>query len=646
MVQKIIGPNNQTGGTFVTIKYEDNGDFILTEDDEDISKRLLNDCESISCISYTSLNSMTFILKLSPIETSSIKLNSEREPHQNTRQCCIKLSLIHDTKTSDTAEAHTVAAAGDATDSGSSTPTFAGVPPSPSKPAAAVKPETLQAAAGDATDSGSSTPTFAGVPPSPSKPDAAVKPETLQAAAGAAMEQPPPSKLVFFEYNEVSIEKNVLTRDIAEQESQIQKTLFDKLFELCSESMISDRIATQVVSPDIFEQFVNRISTKSKQTDKSPINEHDVQNKLLTKHALEWFVSIAREHGFKIHIFFMDLFDVEYCIPFNQYLIPLEKNEPLDRVTGEGIVNTYLTSGYYKNVYRIVERVASQIMVVLHITGIFNTDSNSRNILVCFTPENEFENTKLIDFGLNKNLTHTETESYVKKCFRKYVKNLFDANNHPEISQICLFFTRNDFKLHVDAVYRAKWCVAHFNTLYDELIVKFSENIQKLLQSYDAKSKVTTQIRDTVFKLLMFIVFINGLIIKEQFDIDEIQCLHIMRYVFNCNIFDSLNMLYRKSSLSYTDYIHNSYESRLRILDGFTNEQYNRLCNTVLINIFNNLRTLLRVTCPRSSGQSQGGKFKSKKNKQYIKRTRRPSRKSATKRRHRRRSSNRRTSRK
>ena len=175
--------------------------------------------------------------------------------------------------------------------------------------------------------------------------------------------------------------------------------------------------------------------------------------------------------------------------------------------------------------------------------------------------------------------------------------------------------------------------------------MKLSSNFKILLKTNQSKEDNTLK-RKMVFKILMFLAFIDGLTKIIQFNIETIQCKGIMEFMFNCNIFDNLFTLVRCSSLEYYNFldIKKGFEYKLPILTHLTeSNRYTGLCNIILDNICSRIAGLLSDSCKQrytSIPAEVGGKRISKKiyllprKSSSSTRRRRPSRKySATKRR-------------
>jgi serine/threonine protein kinase len=322
-------------------------------------------------------------------------------------------------------------------------------------------------------------------------------------------------------------------------------------------------------------------------------------------------------------MFIMDY--LEGYTPFNQVLSRLPHFEETDIPAKIDSVATYHSHGYYKDVYKIAQSAAAQFISILGITGIFNIDLSPGNILV--SPDFD---TKVIDFGININLQAETGREQILQHFIKYNEGLLSS-----IERLVNANQRN--LLHfLDSLTgipsSPQTIVRTFSSCYNEIISNIATHIDSLLNTETTQETK----RQIVFKVLMFLAFIDGLIMKQTFGIDNLQTRVLMKYVFNCEIFNNLTTFCMSSSFNYMKFLDNAFDYRILYITNIIRAQYTRLCNTILDKICENVIGLLSKTCELR----RGGSVISKK----IFTKRRPRRKSsATKRRRRRR---RRTSRK
>lgn len=417
---------------------------------------------------------------------------------------------------------------------------------------------------------------------------------------------------LIFNYSGKNFQKEIVSQDEATKESNTQKIAHDKLLERCHKDIISDTIAVQTVSPETFQRYTEAIFTK-KQTD---------EDETLTKYAVEWLIDSATEKECNIHIFVMDFLDG--YTPFNQVLWPLENalssSKSVNKIDS---VREYLSEGYFRDVYKFMESAAAQVISILGITGNWNLDLNSGNILVS---QDHFD-TKVIDFGMNINLQKDSERLEILTHFTNYniglVKNSFFLEQ-ANLNKFLDSLTESSSSMYT--------ITKTFSSCYQQIISNIATDIELLLIT---GTKLESK-RQIVFQVLMFLAFIDGLLIKQKFQQNGLQCRELMKYVFNCEIFDSLSKFYKFSSLQYTKFLPKAFNCKINYIPNFNFNQYTRLCNTILDNICNNVIRLLSVSCERV-GVGVGGRVISKK----ISTKRRPRRKSSANkhRRHRRRTS-------
>jgi hypothetical protein len=421
------------------------------------------------------------------------------------------------------------------------------------------------------------------------------------------------SRLVF-KYNGKEFEKESVSENDATKECTTQKTAHDKLLKRCHKNVISDTIAAQTVTPEIFQTYTETIF-KKKQTEQTEQTDKD---ETLTKSAIKWLIDTANQYHFNIHVFMMDF--LGGYTPFSQVLWPLE-DSPTTMTSDTIEVDTYHSTGYYSIVYKFVESAAGAVIGILGITGDWNQDLNSGNILVSQEP---FD-TKVIDFGMNINLQENSERLEILRHFTNYNNGLLRLSLVKEQTNLINFLDsltgEPTSKIRIPTT---------FSSCYQKIITNIATDIELLLnRETPLESK-----RQIVFQVLMFLAFIDGLLIKQKFQRNGLQCRELMKYVFNCDIFDSLSKFYRVSSLQYNHaFLEKVFAFRIKSIKTINVEQYEELCNTILDNICNNVIRLLSVTCERRVGV--GGTVISKK----ISAKRHPRRKSSTIKRHPRRKS-------
>ena len=418
------------------------------------------------------------------------------------------------------------------------------------------------------------------------------------------------SSLVF-KYGDTDFEKWVVSENDATREYQTQKTAYDKLLERCHKDIISDTIAVQTVSPETFQTYTDTIFTK--QTEQTEQTDKD---ETLTKYAVNWLIDSAKQNQCNIHIFMMDFLDG--YIQFSQVLWPLEDSLLHTQLDTIESVDSYRYRGQYSNVYKIVENSSAIVILILGITGNCNIDLNSGNILVSQEP---FD-TKVIDFGMNKNLHEESIRLEILKHFTDYNNTLSSQSFIREQTQLINFLdsltNEPSSRLTIPTT---------FSSCYQQIITNIAEDIGLLLNSTtDIQTK-----RQIVFKVLMFLAFIDGLLIKQKFQKQGMQCRKLMKYVFNCDIFDSLSKFYKLSSLQYNDaFLKRVFDYRIHYIKSINIRQYKRLCNTILDNICEIVIRLLSVTCERTGGgisKKRTTKRRPRRKSTAIKRRRRTSRK-------------------
>jgi hypothetical protein len=151
---------------------------------------------------------------------------------------------------------------------------------------------------------------------------------------------------------------------------------------------------------------------------------------------------------------------------------------------------------------------------------------------------------------------------------------------------------KDGYAITANPIHRTDIVVNLFSQQYQDIIMELSKSFTVLLKKdQSAVHKIST--RKIVFKLLMFLAFIDGLTQKQIFGIHGIQCKIIMEFMFNCKIFDNLSTLVECSSLDYFTFLSskNGFEHRLPILkhlNGSENngpKRYTTMCHIFLDNV-------------------------------------------------------------
>ena len=446
-------------------------------------------------------------------------------------------------------------------------------------------------------------------------PDKVIRKICIKVALVKTETTPTNTSRLVFNYMGDEFEKFCVSKDHVDRESQTQKAVYDKLLENCHTDIILDTIAVQTVTPEIFKRYTDDILSKT-QAGSTKETDEDTQ---LTEQAIKWLIDTARTNNFNLNLFMMEF--LEYYTIFSEILQPLEKFQPQPSTIAS--ISRYHSNGHYRNVYKIVEGAAAQVVLIFGITSNWNRDLNSGNILV-LSQDDTFD-TKVIDFGLNITLKEKSGRTEVLTHFSNYVKFLTADDIYISDKTLLMKFldSLTGFGSSREMIQKT------FMLCYDNIINNTMEDFKLLLNS---KTNLQTK-RQIVFKVLMFLTFIDGLILKQQLQQDRFQCRELMKYVFNCDIFNSLSQFCMLSSLQYNDaFLVRVFPYRITFIQEINVEQFKRLCNTILDNICEIVIRLLSVTCERKGG----GIVISKK----ISIKRHPSRKSSTiKRRPRRKSS-------
>ena len=251
-------------------------------------------------------------------------------------------------------------------------------------------------------------------------------------------------------------------------------------------------------------------------------------------------------------------------------------------------------------------------------------------------------NIKLIDFGVNKQLQRQDVKSKIVGHFKTYYTYFFDRKGIDDsdrgiFSSLLIFLNISTNVLYVTH----EPIVSAFNKLYDDIIMNLSTHIQTLLQ----KETPIVDKRKIVFKILMFLAFIDGLILKQEFSEDRIQCQTIMKYMFTRDIFGNLSTFLKYSSLDYHKYLEKTVfntedKTRLPIISGIAlvkagvtvEARYTMLCNIILDKICQDVAQLLSEPPASGGGKNISKKIYSRPRKSTKRTTRRRLRRKSTKR--------------
>lgn len=578
MSQVITTRNHkQSGGTYVNIRRESGSSihvFERSDDNREISKILLEECEFIGCINALSLNSTTFYGVSS--KDGNIELTSEKYPETKTYQFCIKVAFIRTPKT----------------------------------------PRDLRSIDITFKDS----------------------------------------------REEQSIEKLIKTDKEVRDEEVTQKQLFKLLEPNVSNYIIPDIFATNRVTVEYFEQcktiWFDLMTKKEEEWKGRDIERQVIERNKITREVLESIIKTAKEHNLDLRVTFMDYED---GINFETYLqTNCPDNDEILKKTPIESVSVFYDTGYYKDVYKIAEIVGAYIISILEITGNWNYDLNTGNIMVngdggvigC-------SNIRLIDFGYTKNLKDKNVKAEIEGFFRTYFEDSLEEHKQ-HIQKFMLVSDIDGYTITANPQSRTGIVADYFSQQYQDIIMQLSKSFTVLLKTdTSAVDKIIT--RKIVFKLLMFLAFIDGLTQKQIFGIDGIQCKIIMEFMFNCKIFDNLSTLVKFSSLDYFKFLDlkKGFEHKLPILSNITvPKRYTRMCEIFLDNVCIRIAELLSdsrkkryISSVLPVSSAGGGQHISKKiyrprrNSSSTHR-RRPSRKSSSTKRRRSRRPHRRTSRK
>jgi hypothetical protein len=473
-------------------------------------------------------------------------------------------------------------------------------------------------------------------------------------------------KLQFEHSKEREVDKNIKTAYEVITEGAKQQQMFDSLQPNVLKDFIPDTIGLGNFKPDEFKEFTEQIFDKGLEGWRNPEELKKYHEKIIfTVTIIQSIIENANRHKLTLGVTFMDYF--ANAISFEQY-VETHCSDPKSLIIDS--VTDFHNTGYYKDVYKIVEIVGAYIISILEITGLWNYDLNSGNIMVNGGGGggdgggdgddggdggggggDGYSDIKIIDFGYTKNLKDPDVKQEIIGIFKRVYSGIASNTNIQNFMLI-----PNSEQIINGHANELETVVTAFSKHYDEIITNLPSNIQTLLKpdSTDEETNIVEKRtkRKIVFKILMFLAFIDGLIQRDQpdkFDRKSFQCKDIMEFMFNCKIFVNFATFVRFSSLDYDTFLENSFKSRLPIITKLEKIlRYKGLCSIILDNICSRIAGLLsesgkqRYTSSVGSSvtSSEGGKGISKKRYPRLRKsTRRPlRRKSGTKRLRRRRS--------
>ena len=295
------------------------------------------------------------------------------------------------------------------------------------------------------------------------------------------------------EWNETltkKIRKVVTTVDEANNELEEQKEMYSEL--LCGRDafdIIPDGIASYVITPNMFYQYVTGIKIHSPNIDDETIK------------VLDWIKNSAHTHKLRIHIAFMD-----YLEGFTTLSNFFEVNkDPDEQAT-------------------ISCKAAAVVLELLLKCRSASWDLHSGNILTNGTQ------VKIIDFGKTY---HFDDD---KSKLEQYLEVL--CGDYPDYHVILShFFSIPD--LQTDLQNR-------FDNDYTRLLKTFPYN------KYNFSSLPPETKRKQIYESLIFLAFIDGMTKKSKNDSDGFQCSSIMRRVFHNDIaFQNLDEFLNYFTLDY-----------------------------------------------------------------------------------------------
>lgn len=290
------------------------------------------------------------------------------------------------------------------------------------------------------------------------------------------------------------IRKVVTTVDEADKELEKQKEMYEDL--LCGRDafdVIPDGIASYVITPKMFYQYVTGIKMRSPNIDDETIK------------VLYWIINSAHTHKLNIHIAFMD-----YLEGFTTLSNFFEVNkDPVEQAT-------------------ISCKAAAVVLELLLKCRSASWDMHSGNILTDGTRVKIIDFVKTYHFDDDK----SKLEQYLEVLCGDY------PDYHVGLSH---FFSIPD--LQTDLQNR-------FDNDYTRLLEDFPYNKFKF-SSLPLDTK-----RTQIYESLIFIAFIDGMTKKSKYDKDGFQCSSIMKRVFhNETAFQNLDEFLKYFTLDYNVFL-------------------------------------------------------------------------------------------
>jgi hypothetical protein len=329
--------------------------------------------------------------------------------------------------------------------------------------------------------------------------------------------------------------KEVTPEDIPEQEKHYQREIFEKL--LCSSSVHGDIIPDGIGFNKMTAAGFSEIQFNTKITDDKG------------RIVIEWIKSTATRHNLNINVFFMDYLD-----NFIQFRVLLD--DPLKK--------------RMKSIVAI--KTVASILVIICITGYYSKDIHPGNVMFNNPNPEKMDNIKikLIDFGQVLQLFSNMPRSIVVKY--KIISGMFDKQ-----SQLFTSVTPNFQKL---------------STLYNQTFSKFLNKSQFILLSLDKQFKL-------IFRVIIFYMFILGVINAADHDNDTIRCEHFMMCIFNCkpNALSTFTNFLLNFCLDYDETLHKIHTEKLVDDDTLTFDEYKSKCDANIVTIRDYMTSMLTAPC-------------------------------------------------
>lgn len=329
--------------------------------------------------------------------------------------------------------------------------------------------------------------------------------------------------------------KEVTPEDIPEQEKHYQREIFEKL--LCSSSVHGDIIPDGIGFKKMTTAGFNEIQFDKKITDDKG------------RTVIEWIKSTATRYNLNINVFFMDYLD-----NFSQFRVLLD--DPLKKRM-KSIVG--------------MKTVAS-ILVIICITGYYSKDIHPGNVMFNNPNPEKMDNIKikLIDFGQVLQLFPDMPTSIMKKY--KIISRIFD-----EDSQLFTSVTPNFQKL---------------STLYKQTFSIFLDKSQFIVLSVDEQRKL-------IFRVIIFYMFILGVINAADHRTNSIRCQYFMMCIFNCkpNALSTFTNFLLNFCLDYDKTLHKIYTEKLVDDDTLTFDEYKSKCDANIVTIRDYMTSMLTAPC-------------------------------------------------